>query len=146
MANENLISMQQLLQALEDKGFLVSDSAIADFILMQPQDSPLYLQILAGIGAFFSTLFLLGFLAISRLISFDSVGSLALGGIAFGFVAILLQRTIEKKDAFSYSFTTQLSFCAMAVSKSFIFRNTLEYPIVNVSDDDGHLSPLSTST
>lgn len=53
---------------------------------------PLVLKLFAGIGGWFSAIFLLFFMGVSRLISFDSVFSLMAWGICLSVGAVLLSR------------------------------------------------------
>jgi len=116
------INAAQLLDAWRKAGMIENDESeqIELFIQarQQEQEMPLYLHILVGIGAFIASLCFLGFLAISRLISFDSEIDLICWGLVFIGAALFLAKSArDKGSAVSHSFLIQSSFCAMGLGK-----------------------------
>jgi hypothetical protein len=87
-------------------------------------EMPLPLRILVGVGAFFSTICIIGFLAAAEIINIDKEAGLLVWGVIFGVAAIFLYAQSAAEAAYSlrHSFVLQASFCAMAVGKSlFVF-------------------------
>lgn len=117
------INAGQLLGAWQNAG-MVEPSASAQlgqFIQAQQQEKelPLYLRILVGIGAFIASLCFIGFLSVSKIISFNSEAGLIFWGLIFVGAALFLAKISGDKDnTVKHSFLIQSSFCAMGVGKS----------------------------
>ena len=112
----------QLLDALQKAGFVDANESVqvGQFIQAQQQEKelPLYLRILVGIGAFIASLCFIGFLIVSKIISFDSEAGLIFRGLIFVGGALFLAKTSGDKDnTVKHSFLIQSSFCAMGVGK-----------------------------
>ncbi len=111
-----------LLARLQSEGQLDDMEKASEFIrkLHTGDDPPLYLRALIGIGAFISSLFLIGFLYVSELI--DEDGPFLVWGLVFIAAAFGLWKWSQKEGVASFlnMFTAVLSFTWMAVGK-FLF-------------------------
>ena len=109
-----------LLARLQSEGHLEDREKASEFIrkLHTRDDPPLYLRALIGLGAFFSSLFLLGFLFTSELI--DDDGPFLVWGLVFIAAAFgLWKRSQKESDAsFLKTFLSVLSFTWMSVGKT----------------------------
>ncbi|MDX2027183.1 MAG: DUF4401 domain-containing protein [Alphaproteobacteria bacterium] len=95
-------------------------AALEQFAVEQQlaRELPLYLRVMAGIGAFITALCLVGFLDAAHLISFDLKYTLILWGTILMGGAILLARVSGDKDhMIRHSFLVQTSFCFMGAGK-----------------------------
>lgn len=109
-----------LLSHLTEKKLLDNSENCANFILsgLQEQELPLYLRVLAGVGAFIASLCFIGFLSIAGIISFKSEAELITWGLIFAVGAIGLQRGSGSDNTVKHSFLMQSSFASMAVGKT----------------------------
>ena len=111
-----------LLARLQSEGQLDDMEKASEFIrkLHTGDDPPLYLRALIGIGAFISSLFLIGFLYVSELI--DEDGPFLVWGLVFIAAAFGLWKWSQKEGEASFrnTFIAVLSFTWMAVGK-FLF-------------------------
>ena len=109
-----------LLARLQSEGHLEDREKASEFIrkLHTSDDPPLYLRALIGLGAFISSLFLLGFLFASELI--DDDGPFLVWGLAFIAAAFGLWKRSQKEGDASFLkiFLSVLSFTWMAVGKT----------------------------
>ena len=109
-----------LLARLQSEGKLEDREKASEFIrkLHTRDDPPLYLRALIGLGAFISSLFLLGFLFTSHLI--DEDGPFIIWGLVFIGAAFGLWKLSRKEDDASFlkTFLSVLSFTWMAVGKT----------------------------
>jgi len=109
-----------LLARLQSEGQLEDREKASEFIrkLHTRDDPPLYLRALIGLGAFISSLFLLGFLFTSHLI--DEDGPFIIWGLVFIGAAFGLWKLSRKEDDASFlkTFLSVLSFTWMAVGKT----------------------------
>jgi len=115
------LSAKELLDSLETEGFADNRKEIMQFLIARKgeKEMPLYLRILLGVGAFISSLCLIGFLVAAEIISFRSEVELNIWGIFFIIAAVVLQRTSgQKEDSVKHCFMMQSSFCAMATGKT----------------------------
>lgn len=107
-----------LLARLQSEGQLEDREKASEFIrkLHTRDDPPLYLRALIGLGAFISSLFLLGFLVASELLVSGHLLPWGLGFIAAAFG--LWKRSQKERDAsFLKTFLAVLSFTWMAAGK-----------------------------
>ena len=109
-----------LLARLQSEGQLEDREKASEFIrkLHTRDDPPLYLRALIGLGAFISSLFLLGFLFTSDLI--DEDGPFLVWGLVFIAAAFGLWKRSQKGGDASFlkTFLSVLSFTWMAVGKT----------------------------
>ena len=109
-----------LFARLQSEGHLEDREKASEFIrkLHTRDDPPLYLRALIGLGAFISSLFLIGFLFASQLI--DEDGPFIIWGLGFIGAAFGLWKRSRKEDDTSFLkiFLTVLSFTWMAVGKT----------------------------
>ena len=109
-----------LFARLQSEGHLEDREKASEFIrkLHTRDDPPLYLRALIGLGAFISSLFLIGFLFASQLI--DEDGPFIIWGLGFIGAAFGLWKRSRKEDDASFLkiFLTVLSFTWMAVGKT----------------------------
>lgn len=125
------ISAAELLSRWLEEGLVARDrqTAIREFSLRHAAEEklPIYLRVLAGVGAFLSSLFFFIFLSISQIISFKSEAALLIWGLLFIGAAIYLARMqIDRESAVLHSFLMQTSFCFIALGKIlFVWGATL---------------------
>lgn len=80
---------------------------------------PLYLRVLAGVGALIASLCFIGFLNAAHIISFSSESGLIFWGILFiGGAIFLAKRASDKDHTVKHSFLMQMSFCFMGTGKT----------------------------
>jgi hypothetical protein len=79
-------------------------------------DLPNYLHVLAGIGAFIATLCLIGFLAITKVITLESIGAIGWGGL-FVACGVVVARRARGLGIGLQSFLMQMSFCLVGTGK-----------------------------
>lgn len=116
------MNAQNVLDACNQAGVIppADNNKLTQFIFAQQSvtEVPLSLRIIAGVGAFIAAFFFIGFLSISKIINFDSEGSLIIWGMLFIGGAIgLLFLSDDEHSTVKQSFVLQLSFCSMAVGK-----------------------------
>ncbi len=118
LSAQDLLEKMQADNAIDEK----DKSALAKYITQSQGKSemPIYIRILVGVGAFFSSIFFIGFLAVVKIIDFDSAGGLIFFGLLFMTGAYFLLKMAEENDeTVFHSFMTQCSFCSIAIGKVF---------------------------
>lgn len=116
----NEMNAKTLLGQLQGEGLLADEQTLAQSIISaQVEDAlPLYLRILAGVGAFFASLSFIGFLIAAELIDFDEYASMTFWGGLFVALAIAMERMVRGSSGMGHAFGIQSSFAAMAVGKT----------------------------
>ncbi len=108
------INPGQLLGELQNAAMIEPNAftQLGQFIQPQQQEEelPLYLRILVGISAFIASLCFIGFLSVSKIISFNSEAGLIFWGLIFVGGAFFLAKTSGNKDnTVKHSFLIQSS-------------------------------------
>ncbi len=115
-------SLEDLLNHLQSQGDLTNRQETESFIIERQgqEEQPLYLKLLAGVGAFMASFFFIGFLFLTEIISFSSEGSLVAFGAIFIGAAIGVYKFAETQQHsyIRHSFIMQLSFTWMALGKT----------------------------
>lgn len=111
-----------LLTALQDARQITPDDrkALASDIqnLARETELPLYLRVLAGVGAFIASLCILGFLGVSRIIDFQNgLETLFWAAIFITAGVLLAKRGARTAGIALHSFLMQWSFCCVGVGK-----------------------------
>jgi uncharacterized membrane protein len=118
------LSVGELLQQLRARQLIwpAQELEIGQFLRQQePEELPLYLRGLAGIGAVIAALCFIAFLVVSRLIDFTAPGGLMLWGILFISSAIGSAQVVTNPNKnWQHSFLMQASFCAMLLGKTLL--------------------------
>lgn len=97
----------------------------ADFIIAQQQDKelPLYIRVLIGVGAFLTSIFIIGFLSIILFSNVDDIYTITtVFGLLFIAAAIFLAHIVnhQQEHSVKHSFFLQTSFAFMATGKSLL--------------------------
>ena len=115
------MNAKTLLNVLERTGHTgVQESKwIGDFLVEsnREEELPMSLRMLVGVGAALSSCFLLLFLAISKVIDFDSAFQLIFWGLVFIANALLMARRSTSHGLVGHSFFVQTSLCSIGVGK-----------------------------
>jgi hypothetical protein len=131
--NKNAIKMNAatLLSTLEKTGHTPPErhERLASSIQVgygEPE-LPIYLRILAGIGAFIASLCLMGFLSLSHLIDFNSGMEMIAWGVMFVTGGIALSRLAARNAGVAlHSFLMQWSFCLVGLGKILAVGGAME--------------------
>lgn len=104
-------------------------------------EPPLHLKILTAVGTFLGTTFFLAFLALSKLVSFDSGSSLlVLGGVVLGGGVAASWWSRGLPSGMARDFTAQSAFVAMALGKILVVAGA-----VIVWDERGHTLSITAA-
>lgn len=115
-------SLEELFDHLQSKGVLQNRKEAEKFIFDRQgqEEQPLYLKILAGVGAFMASFFFIGFLFLAGIISLNKEVSLLTFGVIFigAAIAICKYANTQQNNFMRHSFVMQLSFTWMALGKT----------------------------
>jgi len=153
--NPTQYNAASLIEELDKEGLI--DRPMVEGFLKQENievDLPVYLRILAAIGALISAVFFYGFLAAAGLIDLNSEVQLFIWGLVLVAIAIVMSKKTSNQNTAFQSFLAQSSFVTMVLGKGlFVFGftklmdsgwgaslgllviTTLTYPIYKVSID-----------
>jgi hypothetical protein len=108
-----------LLDRLDTKGLIANIEDTKKFILTKQDEKglPIYLHILAGIGAFIASVCFISFLFAAEIVDLSSEEEMILFGILFVAAAIFVKSAVRSKGSIKYSFIIQTSFVTMVVGK-----------------------------
>lgn len=120
-----------LLTALEDARHITPsdrrDLGAAIQADCRESELPLYLRVLAGVGAFIASLCILGFLGMSKLIDFSHAQETIAWGAIFIALGVLLARQGARTAGVSlHSFLMQWSFCCVGLGKMMVTGGALQ--------------------
>lgn len=130
MMSNNLIVNQQVVDNLDEKGFVVRRENLPLFINQVTHHVPWYLQALLGFGVLIAFILFLLLLAFSE---FDRLSEVAQSIWAVGFIAIaiLIYRSLAadktSKETIAKTFAVQSSFLLMLTGKALLFYNVCHY-------------------
>lgn len=116
-------SLDNVMQHLRAKA-LLGDGELAAVMQFaearqHSEDLPIYLHLLAGVGAFLAAIFFIGFLLAAGIVQIESETTLIAWGLVFMGGGFALYRLGQADDgSLAHSFILQTSFCAMAVGKT----------------------------
>lgn len=115
------MNAKKLLAAWEDAGHITPQDrrklGASIFSRHQEEELPIYLRLLVGVGAFIASACIMGFLALTKIIDFDSAAELAGWGAVFIVNAVLLARRAAASGVLLHSFLMNISFCSIGVGK-----------------------------
>lgn len=130
MTNSTSLDASSLLARWREAGLVTPEAtaSVAEAIVATTRDAepPIYLKLLTAVGTFFATIFFLGFLAISKLISLDSGEALIGWGIVFllgGMAASWALRTTPV--GLGRDFAAQSAFVGLALGKVLIVTGAM---------------------
>lgn len=115
-------SLESMIQQLQARELLANTDveAITQFTekRQHSEDLPVYLHLLAGVGAFIAAICFIGFLLASGIIQIEDETTLIAWGLVFMVGGFALYKLGQgDSGSLSHSFILQTSFCAMAVGK-----------------------------
>ena len=120
MSDHTHYDVSALITHLEGDGFDPDGAAITRHAqaLNTQERLPLYINVFIGLGALISSLFLLFFLGLSKLVDFGSAPNMTMTGLALlgGGFTLYLTRDQDAEDL-KQSFTLQLSFVLANIGK-----------------------------
>ena len=112
-------SASAMLDMLSGNGHIEEPAVVEAFVLSRQgrTELPLYLRVLAGVGAAFSSVWFIGVLFLTGSVDFNDAIGLIMSGLLFMAVGIGLQRVSGAEPTVIGSFLLQTSFAAMAGGK-----------------------------
>jgi hypothetical protein len=120
-----------LLTALEDAGRITpSDRRELGTAIQancQETELPLYLRVLAGVGAFIASLCIMGFLSMAKLIDFSHAQETVAWGAGFIAGGVFLARQAARTAGVAlHSFVMQWSFCFVGIGKMLVTGGAMQ--------------------
>ena len=112
-------SASAMLDVLGGNGHIDEQAIVEAFVLSRQGqiELPLYIRVLVGVGAAFSSVCFIGVLFVSGAVDFNDAAGLIMSGVLFMAAAIGLQRLSGAEPTVIGSFLLQTSFAAMAAGK-----------------------------